>query len=513
MNIYSYFTSAWEHLKDFFSEKKSIEQEKIHDAKASKAHLVNEIESAKHFSHSEEEREFSSRTLRLILKKTKIYNLFEKFISDSRRIASTKYSASSLLMHALLTLILRQQSKNAFHDKEVLSPHLKSNVAKLIQAPSTPASKTVEDFMLQMNKEELEPILPNLFRFILRGKFFQQHSEFKAKWKDSEENFFLLGIDAETTHTYYDSNQHPVASCPYCLKRTRGNTSWYVHCTVSLCVIGEKDFVFPLFLYRVRANHAWERESDEELKQQCELSALPFLLEKFRAFFPKLKAALLLDSLYAQGPAINTCEQFKVNYMIVRKSGSLRSLNSNILGLKKLQLPQKRMFSEGGWNKEQTAYLFSDLSHQGYAFTLIDLEEKCTKLPSKRFAKVTEKSSHWQWITNLAARVDQVFQAAHRARLRWTHEDFFNSLKNRGFNLRHDFSRSPHSQTVWHFLMFIAFALSTLMQLSLLGYLSRKGCAIINWIQVILGELCHLPARLLWKDPLPKQLRFWFDTS
>src|SRR5262249_29840 len=157
----------------------------------------------------------------------------------------------------------------------------------------------------------------------------------------------------------------------------------------------------------------------------------------------------------------------KLGYMTVRKSGSLKSLNSNIEGLKKLDSPQKRRCKEGRWNKEQTAYVFSDLSHKEHVFTLIDLEEKCTKLPSKPLAKATEKSSQWQWITNLAIKVDQVFLAAHKGRLRWFQEDFFNSLENRGFNFRHDFSRSPNSQTIWHLLTFIAFALSSLMQLSL----------------------------------------------
>jgi hypothetical protein len=165
------------------------------------------------------------------------------------------------------------------------------------------------------------------------------------------------------------------------------------------------------------------------------------------------------------------------------------------------------------WNKEQTAFFFSDLSHREHVFTLIDLEEKCTKLPSKRFAKVTEKSSHWQWITNLAVKVDQIFHSVHKGRLRWYHEDFFNSLENRGFNFRYDFSRSPHSQTIWHLLTFIAFALSSLMQFSLLGHLSRRGCAIINWIKAIFGELCYLSPDRLFMSPLPKQVRFWNDSS
>jgi hypothetical protein len=514
MNIYSYFIKTWQHLKEFF-QKPSIEQSKnsVYEREESKKAYQSENDKQSQLSSAKKEEALNSRALRLILKKTKIYSLFEKYVSDTRRVSSITYPIPSILMHALSLLLLRRPSKNALHDAENLSPHLKQNLAKLIQASSTPSPKAEEDAMLKLNASELEPILPLLFRNLLRGKFFKLHNEFLPDGKSNETPRLSIAIDAEITHVYHDTNQHPVASCPYCLKRTRGDASWYIHSDVSLCVIGEKNFIFPLFLYRVKANHAWEMEGEEEFKQQCELSALPYLLERFRYYFPKIKADLLLDSLYAEGTAMDLCEQFGLGYMIVRKSGSLQSLNSNIEGLKKLESPQKRHYREERWDKEQTAYAFSDLSHKEHIFTLIDLEERCTKLPSKRLAKVNEKSSHWQWITNLAIKVDQVFHAAHKGRLRWFQEDFFNSVENRGFNFRHDFSRSPHSQTIWRLLTFIAFALSSLMQLSLVGYLSRKGCAIINWIEAIFGELCYLSPDQLWASPLPKQLRFWFDTS
>jgi hypothetical protein len=510
MNIYSYFINVWQNLKDFF-QKTSIEQGKnltYGPQENKEAYSESDVAAVK------EGEEFNSRALRFILKKTKIYDLFEKYVLDPRRAASITYPIASILMHSLSLLLLRRPSKNALHDAEKLSPCLKQNLAKLIDASSTPCPKAVEDAMLKLNADELEPILPSLFRQLLRGKFFKLHSEFlPSNGKSDEAPRLSIAVDAEITHVYHDSNQHPTASCPYCLKRTRGNISWYVHCDVCLCVIGNNGFLFPLFLYRVRANHAWEREGDEPFKQQCELSALPYLLERFRHYFPKLKADLLLDSLYAQGTTMDLCEQFKLGYMIVRKSGSLKSLNSNIEGLKKLQSAQKRQYRDGRWYKEQTAYAFCNLSHREHVFTLIDLQERCIKLASKRFAKVTEKSSHWQWITNIAVRADQVFHAVHKGRLRWYQEDFFNSLECRGFNFRHDFSRAPNSQTIWRLLTFIAFALSSLMQLSLVGYLSRKGCAIINWIEAIFGELCYLSPDLLFTSPLPKQLRLWFDTS
>lgn len=44
---------------------------------------------------------------------------------------------------------------------------------------------------------------------------------------------------------------------------------------MALSLIGENGFHFHLFLYRVKANHPWEKYSEEEFKQECEISALP----------------------------------------------------------------------------------------------------------------------------------------------------------------------------------------------------------------------------------------------
>jgi hypothetical protein len=157
--------------------------------------------------------------------------------------------------------------------------------------------------------------------------------------------------------------------------------------------------------------------------------------------------------------------------------------------------------------------LIQNLSHQGYFFNAIDLEETCTKLSSKRFAKVTQKSSHWQWIFNDKIVAQTLFENTDKARCRWFQEDQFNTLKNRGFSAKHDMSRAPHSQTVWKSLMLIASAVSFLMEISSLGMLARGTMSICNWIRDLWAELAKVPTEFLWNLPLPKQLRFFFDTS
>jgi hypothetical protein len=355
--------------------------------------------------------------------------------------------------------------------------------------------------MMKLNPSEFEAILPHLFSSLVRSKFFILHPEFKA-----QEEGLLLSVDALVSHTYYESSQHPCESCPCCLKRTRGDKVWYLHCDVILSIVGKNGFHFPLFLYRVKNKQNWVEKSEDEFKQECELSALPHLLEKFRQFFPHIQATVGLDSLYAQQTAMNLCEIYRLFFIIVRKSGSLRSLTEEVEGLKKIAKPHFRKFSKKRFLFNQEAYLLSDLSHKKHAFALIDLKETATKKLTKRFAKIHEKKSHWQWIVKEAIKANELWNFVQKGRLRWNQEDFFNSIKNRGFHLKHDFSRHPNSQTIWRFLILIAFALSTLMHLSSLGASSCRGCSFINWITLLFGELCWRQIDIFEK--LPKQLRF-----
>jgi len=79
--------------------------------------------------------------------------------------------------------------------------------------------------------------------------------------------------------------------------------------------------------------------------------------------------------------------------------------------------------------------------------------------------------------------------AARQARARWEVEDLFNTLKNRGFNLKHDYSRDPRSCFNWQGLALFAFGVFELFRFS--EAVRKRG----NWSQAALAE--KLLAQLL----------------
>jgi hypothetical protein len=142
---------------------------------------------------------------------------------------------------------------------------------------------------------------------------------------------------------------------------------------------------------------------------------------------------------------------------------------------------------------------------------IIDLQETRQKKPSKRFAKIHQKQSHWQWIVASSLNQSNVVAQAKQARNRWKEEDLGNTLKNRGFNIKHDFSRHPQSQSIWLYLQFIAYGLTSLFLLSEIGYHCRKKYTLRFLMEQMLEDLLRYPFNFLFhfSGSTPQLLRFF----
>ena len=55
-----------------------------------------------------------------------------------------------------------------------------------------------------------------------------------------------------------------------------------------------------------------------------------------------------------------------------------------------------------------------------------------------------------EWICSKKIFKENCLKLAHAGRLRWNHEDVHNTLKNRGFDIKHDMARkNPNLQIFW----------------------------------------------------------------
>jgi len=446
--------------------------------------------------------EYPIRLLKFALKKLKIRELFRKHIRDPRSRVD-EYDLTFLLMHGLLTHLFRSPSKHKFH-MNLLKPRASAAVAKFNgNKDLCPCTRTVDDVLVNLNPEDFKPILPAIFRFLCRGKVFQLHPEFIPQ------NEYDIAIDAHVIHVYHEDSQHPCQSCPYCLKRTRGDKVWYVHCDLVASFIAPNGLQIPLLFHRIRARPEWGQLGEKKWKQECERTAFPILLKELRRQFPRLRMCIHLDALYATDANFTLLDELGMNYSIVRKAKVLKTVGEDCKGLKRFCKPVQVDNEDERFKIRQTIHFFNDLAYKKHNLSLIELEETAEKKPSKRFAKVTSRKTHWEWIVHQQLNSVNVGKVAAQSRIRWKEEDMFNDLQHRGFAICHDFNRVPAAQLVRTHLILIAYAICSILTYSRLGksVLSR-GLTVIFMMEQMLTDLIYVPEEILFNRGDPKQFRW-----
>ena len=118
---------------------------------------------------------------------------------------------------------------------------------------------------------------------------------------------------------------------------------------------------------------------------------------------------------------------------------------------------------------QQTIHFFNDVAYKGHNLHIIQLEENTEKKPTKRFAKIQSKKTHWEWMVHQNLTSENAYETATGSRIRWKQEDLFNDLQCRGFAIRHDFNRAPVAQSIRIYLILIAYAICAILTYSTLG--------------------------------------------
>lgn len=449
--------------------------------------------------------EYPIRLLKFVLKKLKIRELFRSHVRDPRSRVD-EYDLTSLLMHGLLTHLFRSPSKHKFQ-LNLLRPKASAAVAKFSDNKDrSPCTRTLDDVIVNLNPEDFQPILPAIFRSLCRGKVFQLHPEFIPQ------NEYDIAIDAQVTHVYHESSQHPCRGCPYCLKRTRGDKIWYVHCDLVASFVAPNGLQIPLLFHRIRAQPEWGQLGEEKWKQECERTAFPIMLKELRRQFPRLRMCIHLDALYPTDANFTLLDELGMNYSIVRKAKVLKTIGEDCKGLERFCKPVQVNNEDKHFKIQQTIRFFNDIEYGKHNLSLIKLDETAEKKLSKRFAKVTSRKTHWEWIVHQQISSANVGKVATQSRIRWKEEEMFNDLQHRGFAISHDFNRAPVAQLVRTYLILIAYAISSILTYSRLGKsILSRGLTIIYMMEQMLMDLIYVSEEILFNRRDPRQLRWGTD--
>jgi hypothetical protein len=208
----------------------------------------------------------------------------------------------------------------------------------------------------------------------------------------------------------------------------------------------------------LKNNQVQEGQNDNALKEQCELIAAHEILPFLRQRYPKLSFTFLGDSLYANQQFVSLCNKLKMDYVIVLKEGSQKNLNKSCDKLGQTEIYQKHhtcqeTVQDGGKKMIRSAAWFNSAA-MGEVFTnVLRFEESIAQ--DDGTLNALYKGA---WICSKKISQNNCFKRAKQGRSRWYHEDFHNTLKRRGYDIKHDMARTdPNLLMVWKMMMFIAF--------------------------------------------------------
>lgn len=207
----------------------------------------------------------------------------------------------------------------------------------------------------------------------------------------------------------------------------------------------------------------------ERNKQDYEVKAFYRLAERVKEYFPRLPVLLLLDGLYAEGPALDLCRRYHWQFMIVLQDKDLPSVWEEVEGLGQLQR-QNHLEQKWGDRKQrfrwvnEIEYSYGEKQRKKQIVHVVVCEESWEELAVNSPAVVSKTARH-AWISSVPLNRDNVHERCNLgARYRWGIEEGILVEKRQGYQYEHCFSYNWEAMRGYHFLMQIAHLLNTLVQ-------------------------------------------------
>ena len=409
------------------------------------------------------------------------FNGWLEALPDTRHQPFVVYDAKFMAWWGLSLFLCKLESRRQLDfDLRDLDTCVLPNVNRLAETDqeTLPCHDTLDHFVGHVGDEGFAQLRTKIVRHLIRKRVFEKSRLF---------GHYVVGLDA--TGTVVFRKRH----CPQCLKSTVHGQTYYMHHVLEAKLITPEGLAFSIgseFIENPMPEGGATDAEYEKLKQDCELKAFGRLAPQLKKDFPQLRICIAGDSLYACGPVIQTCEDYRWKYVFTFKSGRTPALWKEFQALKALcpenqlhRTPANDPHQEFDWVNRLS---YQDSDNREHTFDAIE----CTETDGATV-------HHFAWITNFHVASCNVTAISQKGgRNRWKIENQgFNTQKNGGYNLEHAYSFAPANLKAFYYLMQIAHMIHQLLEAgSLLRNLARKaGKTIIQ----LFGSIRNIARRLL----------------
>lgn len=380
---------------------------------------------------------------------------FDK-VPDSRS-KDASISMGDALMSAFAMFSLKDRSLLTF-DKRRRDPN--DNFRTVYGIEHVPCDSQMRDILDPVDPAHLRPMFLDVFRRLQRGKALEDFAYLDGQ--------YLISLDGTG---YFSSSTIKCASC--LVKHHRNGTDTYSHQLLGAVLVHpDHKEVIPLAPEPII-------KADGDTKNDCERNAARRWLKRFRQEHPHLPVIIIEDGLAANAPHLRDLREANANFIIGVKSGDHAFLFNRLYAADETGQTQTLTATDADTGIVHHFRFHHDMSlNESNPDMLVNVLEYW-EIDAKG------KIQYFSWITDLPLTPDTVYAVMRGGRARWKIEnETFNTLKNQGYNLEHNYGHGDKNLSV---------VLALLMMLAFLVDQTQQSCCpLFKAALKKLGGKCHL---------------------
>lgn len=358
-------------------------------------------------------------------------------VHDPRHSSYITYDSSVLLMTRILSSIFyissMRKTSEEFNSETVIQ-----NIGMLCETEDLlelPYWETINKYLKRIVPEELQHILCELVRRLLRSRSFEQNRIRGKYWQ-----ILIDGTSLGSSRKEWDKRSlYRVHN-----KGTAEEYKEYYYYIVEAKLVLQDNIIVSIMTEFV------ENEGKEVEKQDCERNACYRLMERLKKEFPMLRICLCGDSLYACERFFNECKAKHWHFLLRFKEGSIPSIYEEYERLKQLEKHgyEKKSGKNQGW--------YDYVKEIGYRTILLHMAEY----------KEIGKESSFYFITDLPIEDKNIESLIESGRKRWKIEnEGFNTQKKQGYYLEHRYSKDYQGTKNHYYLIQIGHMISQIIEI------------------------------------------------
>lgn len=370
-------------------------------------------------------------------------------IKDKRDQSKIRYLLENIYTSAFAIFFLQDPSLLAFQ-RRIQKKNNKNNLQTIFGVSKIPSDTQLRDVIDNHDNVSISRVFRDFLTKLQRGGQLTKYSFI--------EKSYLVALDGSN---YFSSTK---VKCDKCLTKEKSDGIRYYHQILQSTIMHpDMKQVLPLapeFIHN----------EDGDKKQDCEQNAAKRLISRVKKDHPRLPLIWVGDGLYSKGPFINEVKKSGYSYILVAKPKDHKYLYSEIEAFRQKGFTKK---------KQDPSKVKGSTFHYEWVNRVPlngQIDAPIVNIVFFSIVKNGKKTMSNVWVTDITIDENNVSDIVRGGRSRWKIEnEGFNTLKNQGYHLEHNFGHGENNLSQTFFLLnLLAFYFHQIFELTSQEYIEAR---------------------------------------